>query len=164
YSVSFGSALWQMHQTSIEVPHGATDLAAALEEAMAAANDTSEWKAADDCGPTFVDALAEGADPWRNDARDHIPEALTEEGPKPIVLIRMAGGRIDDVKLVRGEADVVAVNRDGEALDRGPHITVEDEQGELLLTHWTGGDDLSSLPGALIDELGLSAPGSDPPA
>ena len=77
-------------------------------------------------------------------------------GPRPLVLIRMAGGRIDDVRLVHGEAHVVAVNRDGEGLDRGPHIRCRDDQGTLLVTHWTGPASPGALPAAVLRHLGAT--------
>src|SRR3546814_20067641 len=44
----------------------AESLDAALERAIERANGDPHWKALDHCGPTFVDAVAEGADadPW----------------------------------------------------------------------------------------------------
>jgi hypothetical protein len=111
---------------------------------------------------TFVDAITEGrdADPWGRRNRVPVPEGVSEEGPLPIVLIRVAGGRIDDIVLLRGQAHVVAVNRDGEALDRGPHLRIQDDQGEMLLTHWTGPHDLTSLPAVLIEHLAIRPAGS----
>ena len=158
YSLACCTATWQVHERSMHVPHGADDLTQALGAAVEEANDSPDWETDNFTGRTFIDVLAEGegVNPWRNDARDRIPESMTVEGPRPIVLIRMAAGRIDDVKVMGGGAHVVAVNKDGEALDRGPHIKVEGDQGEMLLTHWTGPDDLASLPEPLLQELGLA--------
>lgn len=153
YSVVCCHPLYQVRDDTILVPHGTTDLKVALDQAMADANDCSDWKTADDGGETFIDAISEGrdVDPWRNDVP--VPDEMSEDGPLPIVLVRMAGGRIDNVHLVRGHAHVVVVNRDGEGLDRGPHLHLHDDQGEFLLTHWTGPNDRTCLPADLISYL-----------
>lgn len=53
----------------------AADPAAASEAAIAAVNDCSAWRAHDDVGPTYVDAIAEGddVDPWLDGARSQLP-------------------------------------------------------------------------------------------
>ena len=44
----------------------AASLEEALEKAIETANDDDAWRSTDHCGPTFVDAVCEGADadPW----------------------------------------------------------------------------------------------------
>ena len=162
YSIACCCGEIRSHKQTILVEHGTTDLTSALERAIADAHDIADWRATDSITQTFVDAITEGrdADPWGRRNRVPVPEDVSEEGPLPIVLIRVAGGRIDDVVLVRGEAHVVAVNRDGEGLDRGPHLRVQDDQGDMFLTHWTGPDDMASLPAALIEHLGIRPVGS----
>ena len=162
YSVACCYGEIRLHEQTILVEHETTDLTSALEGAIADAHDIADWRATDSTTRTFVDAITEGrdADPWGRRNRVPVPEDVSEEGPAPIVLIRVAGGRIDDVVLVQGQAHVVAVNRDGEGLDRGPHLRVRDDQGEMLLTHWTGPDDLASLPADLIEYLGLQPAGA----
>lgn len=155
YSVACCYEAYYARDDTILVPHGTEDLTSALHQAIADANDCSNWRSIDDVGDTYIDAIAEGRDvePWTGDIP--VPEDLSQQGPRPIILIRMAGGRIDDVKLVRGEAHVVVTNRDGEAVDRGPHIRVHDNQGEFLLTNWTGPDQVEVLPDLLVKELHL---------
>ncbi|MEZ5936015.1 MAG: hypothetical protein R3F54_29700 [Alphaproteobacteria bacterium] len=162
YSIACCYGEIRSHKQTILVEHETTDLTSALEGAIAQAHDVADWRATDSFTRTFVDAIAEGqdADPWGRRNRVPVPDGVSEEGPAPIVLIRVAGGRIDHVVLVRGHAHVVAVNRDGEGLDRGPHLRARDSQGEMLLTHWTGPDDLASLPAALIEHLGIRMAGS----
>ena len=159
YSVTCCYDAYYGFDDNILVPHGTEDLTAALHRAIENANDCSDWRSVDAIGDTYIDAIAEGPDvePWTGDLP--VPEDLSKEGPRPIVLIRMAGGRIDDVKLVRGQAHVVVTHRDGEAIDRGPHIHVRDDGGEFLMTNWTGADQFEALPDLLVKELGLrSAP------
>ena len=161
YSVAccYGQIL--SHEQTILVEHGTTDLAPALGRAISHAHDVADWRMTESTTRTFIDAIAEGrdADPWMRRHKVVVPAGLSEDGPAPIVLIRLSGGRIDDVVLVRGQAHVVAVNRDGEAMDRGPHLRVQDDQGEMFLTHWTGPDDLASLPADLIEHLGIRSAG-----
>lgn len=161
YSVTCCYEAYYARDDNIFVPHGATDLAPALDRAIEDANDSSDWRSVDHVGDTFIDAIAEDRDvhPWTGDIP--VPEDLSQHGPTPIILIRMAGGRIDDVKLVRGEAHVVVANRDGEAVDRGPHLHLHDDQGEFLLTNWTGPDDQTCLPTDLIRYLGIRTDATD---
>jgi hypothetical protein len=162
YSIACCYGEIRSHQQTILVEHGTTDLTSALEGAITQAHDVADWRATDSTTRTFVDAINEGrdADPWGRRNRVTVPEEVSEEGPLPIVLIRVAGGRIDDVVVVRGQAHVVAVNRDCETMDRGPHLHFRDDQGEMLLTHWTGPDDLASLPADLIEYLGFQPAGA----
>ena len=60
----------------------------ALEKAIEQAGDDPHWKPTDDCGPTFVDALAEGedADP-RGDTALPVPDRFTQNGEPPVVTL-----------------------------------------------------------------------------
>src|SRR3546814_7047443 len=69
------------HANTVEVE--AESLDAALERAIERANGDPHWKALAHCGPTFVDAVAEGADadPWSGfGSALPIPDRFTEEG------------------------------------------------------------------------------------
>src|SRR3546814_5628211 len=83
------------HANTVEVE--AESLDAALERAIERANDDPHWKALDHCGPTFIDAVAEGADadPWSGFASAlPIPDRFTEAGEPPTVTVIMEGGEI----------------------------------------------------------------------
>ncbi len=156
YSVGYCYPLYQAYEKTMYVPHGMADLTGILHDGIAEVNDEpAGWRTTSDPGKTFVDAISEGDEvcPWRDGLP--VPEEVAHAEPLPIVLIRMAGGRIDDVSLVRGHAHVVVTNRDGEGLDRGPHLHVEDDLGDLLLTHWTGPDEVAGLPPDLMKHLGI---------
>ena len=60
--------------------------------AFAQAHDIADWRATESTTRTFIDAIAEGrdADPWGRRDRVPVPEAVSEEGPAPIVLIATA--------------------------------------------------------------------------
>ncbi|MEQ8827570.1 MAG: hypothetical protein RIC82_07335, partial [Parvibaculum sp.] len=64
WTVQCGFAAYYANTVTVE----ADTLAEALERAIVAANESDGWKPLDDCGPTFIDAAAEGdeADPWRD--------------------------------------------------------------------------------------------------
>lgn len=68
-----------------------------------AANGSDRWKSLDWCGPTFVDALAPGddVDPWdRHGSRVPVPEAYTEAGETPTVMIVQADGAVRDACII----------------------------------------------------------------
>src|SRR3546814_596293 len=74
------------HANTVEVE--AESLDAALERAIERANGDPHWKALDHCGPTFVDAVAEGADadPWSGfGSALPIPARFPEAGEPPTV-------------------------------------------------------------------------------
>src|SRR3546814_16113140 len=85
------------HANTVEVE--AESLDAALERAIERANGDPHWKALDHCGPTFVDAVAEGADadPWSGlrSALPH-PARPTAAGAPPPGTVAMEGGGIED--------------------------------------------------------------------
>lgn len=75
----------------------------ACEQAIEAANGSDGWKSLDWCGPTFVDALAPGedVDPWdRHDSRTPVPDAYTEAGEAPTVIVAQADGAVRDARVV----------------------------------------------------------------
>src|SRR3546814_19623521 len=77
YTVQCGYAAYYANTVEVE----AESLEAALERAIEKANDDPHWRALDHCGPTFVDAVAEGADaaPWSTFSSVlPIPDRFTE--------------------------------------------------------------------------------------
>ena len=74
------------YHNTVTVEAGTLD--EALENAIEQASDDSYWKPSDDCGPTFVEALAEGedADPW-GDTAIPVPDRFTQNGEPPVVTL-----------------------------------------------------------------------------
>ena len=100
YTVCCGYASHYHNTVTVE----ADTLDEALEKAIEQAGDDPHWKSADYCGPTFVEALAEGedADPW-GDTAIPIPDRFTQNGEPPVVTltgprppggIEVAGGTV----------------------------------------------------------------------
>ena len=84
YTVCCGYA--SHYHNTVTVEAGTLD--EALEKAIEQASDDPHWKSADYCGPTFVEALAEGmdADPW-GDTAIPIPDRFTQNGEPPVVTL-----------------------------------------------------------------------------
>ena len=74
------------YHNTVTVEAGTLD--EALENAIEQASDDSYWKPSGDCGPTFVEALAEGedADPW-GDTAIPVPDRFTQNGEPPVVTL-----------------------------------------------------------------------------
>lgn len=117
WTVQCGYAAYYTNTVTVE----ADTLDDALDKAIAAANDDPSWKSLDHCGPTFIDAVAEGADadPWH----DHVsvlpvPERFTERGAAvPLVTVTVVGGVVQDVTFENGPARVIVCDYDTEGAD-----------------------------------------------
>ena len=60
-------------------------LEAALEKAVEVANESDAWSSSDYCGPTFIEAVAEGGTMWICGTDEKgpplpVPDRFTEEG------------------------------------------------------------------------------------
>lgn len=132
YSVACAYHATYTDRQVIRVPHGTVDLKAALAEAIERADENACWRACDDAGPTFIEALShgEGICPWSDGLP--IPEDLSEEGPSPIVVIRTVDGRYADVAVLRGAAHVIVTDQDLELFDRSQADTILAEFGPQL--------------------------------
>ena len=117
WTVQCGYAAYYANTVTVE----AETLDDALGKAIAAGNEDASWKSLDNCGPTFVDAVAEGADtdPWR----DHVsaipvPERFTERGAVvPLITVIVVGGVVQDVTFENGAARVIVCDYDTEGAD-----------------------------------------------
>lgn len=81
----------------------ATTAEHACKQAIETANGSDGWKSLDCCGPTFVDALAKGenVDPWdRHSSRVPVPDAYTEAGEAPTIVVVQADGAVRDARIV----------------------------------------------------------------
>ena len=134
YTVQCGYAAYYANTVQV----GAESLEAALDRAIEKANDDPHWRALDHCGPTFVDAVAEGADadPWSAFSPVlPIPDRFTEEGEPPTVTVIMEGGIVQDVTVAGGRVRVLVKDYDIEGLDPAVYDICRDENGdEFTLT------------------------------
>ncbi|MGF1611290.1 MAG: hypothetical protein ACFCUQ_17945 [Kiloniellales bacterium] len=134
YTVQCGYAAYYANTVQVE----AESLEAALEQAIEKANDDPHWRALDHCGPTFVDAVAEGADadPWSTFSSVlPIPDRFTEEGEPPTVTVIIESGSVQDVTVAGGRVRVLVKDYDTEGLDPAVYDIRRDEIGdEFTLT------------------------------
>lgn len=117
WTVQCGYAAYYANTVTVE----AETLDDALDKAIVVVNEDTSWKSLDHCSPTFVDAVAEGADadPWR----DHVsaipvPELSTERGAAvPLITVIVEGGVVQDVIFENGPARVIVCDYDTEGAD-----------------------------------------------
>ena len=151
YTVCCGYASHYHNTVTVE----ADTLDEALEKAIEQAGDDPHWKPSDDCGPTFVDAIAGGedADPWGYTAIP-IPDRFTQNGEPPVVTpaglrppgsIEVAGGTvrirfIEDAGTVTTEVTDPPAPPDNKPLvtigrraDGAPNVTVSGGRARVLI-------------------------------
>lgn len=117
WTVQCGYAAYYANIVTVE----ADTLDDALDKAIQMANDDTSWKSLDHCGPTFVDAVIEGADAdlWR----DHVSaipvlERFTERSAVvPVITVIVVGGVVQDVTFENGQARVIVCDYDTEGAD-----------------------------------------------
>jgi hypothetical protein len=114
---------------------------AALDRAIAAANEGDGWFSLDVCGDTFVDAVAEGqdADPWTDFASSlPVPARFTERGEPPLVTVTVSGGVAQDVCIEGGKARVHIRDYDTDGADANAPNIQADEAGDFYtLADWS---------------------------
>jgi hypothetical protein len=92
YTVQCSYAAYYGHDVVVE----ADTLDHALDEAVAQANESTDWYSQDVCGDTFIDAVAQGdVDLWAGDVPDRhlpIPARFTEKGEGPRIIVIVLGG------------------------------------------------------------------------
>jgi len=116
WTVQCGYAAYYANTITVE----AATLDQALERAIETANDDPCWKSLDDCGPTFIDAVAEGddADPWCGFVSAiPVPERFTEAGMPPLITVTVKGGAMQHVAIENGPARVVVRDYDTDGTD-----------------------------------------------
>jgi hypothetical protein len=137
YTVQCGDARYYANTVVVE----AENLEEALEKAIEQANDDPHWKSLDHCSPTFIDAVAEGADadPWDGcRSAIPIPDRFTEQGEPPTVTAVMEGGIVQDVTVAGGKVRVLVKDYDTEGAGPEHHDIRRDTDGdEYVLTDWT---------------------------
>lgn len=137
WTVQCGFAAYYANTVTVE----AATLDEALEQAIVTANESDGWKSLDDCGPSFVDAVAEGddADPWQDFASSlPVPPRFSEHGEPVAVIVTVSGGVVQRVEIEGGRALVHVHDYDTEGAapgDPGLHI---DAGGEVYaLADWS---------------------------
>ena len=116
WTVQCGYAAYYANTVTVD----AHTLDHALEQAIAAANDDPSWKSLDDCGPTFVCAVAHGADSdrWHGAASAiPVPERFSEGGAPPRITITVEGGIVQNVGIENGPAFVIVHDYDIDGTD-----------------------------------------------
>lgn len=113
----------------------------ACEQAIAQANEDPCWKLLDDCGPTFVDAMAEGgdADPW-TDFRSSlpVPSRYCERGIPPLVTITVSGGVVQHVAIDGGKVRVHVCDYDTDNADQSdPNLETDETAARFALADWS---------------------------
>jgi hypothetical protein len=136
WTVQCGYAAYYANTVTVE----AETLDQALDKAIEAANDDPCWKTLDDCGPTFIDAVAEGADadPWAG-LHSAIPVSprFTERGEPPLTTVIIEGGAVQDVRIESGSARVRVHDYDTESMAPGdPGIRIDEQGRRFALAEW----------------------------
>lgn len=119
----------------------ANTLDEALKSAIAQANESSQWECVDDCGPTFVDAVAEGddVDLWGDEVVQLpvLPE-YSERGEGPRVIVIILGGVVQNVAVDGGYARVEVRDYDTDGADPGdPNIRTDVEGRRYAFSDWS---------------------------
>ncbi|ABS63432.1 MULTISPECIES: hypothetical protein [Parvibaculum] len=137
WTVQCGFAAYYANTVTVE----AETFDAALEKAIVAANESDGWKPLDDCGPTFIDAVAEGddADPWREFASSlPVPPRFSERGEPVAVTVTVSGGTVQQVEIEGGRAIVHVHDYDTEGAAPGtPGLHIDADGGTYALADWS---------------------------
>ncbi|MBU6299284.1 MAG: hypothetical protein KGJ79_11690 [Alphaproteobacteria bacterium] len=137
YTVQLGYAAYYAHTEVVD----ADTLDEALTKAVEQANASSEWESLDDCGSTFVDAVAVGddVDLWSDAVTQlPIPAALTERGEGPRVIVIVSGGVVQNVASDCGYARVEVRDYDTDGADlNDPNIRIDAEGRRYTLSDWS---------------------------
>jgi hypothetical protein len=103
FTVQLSYAAYYFREEVVE----AETLEAALDQAVAQANDSPNWSSTDTTGNTFVDAVAEGDlyDLWADDVQQlPIPARFSEGRGGPHIVVTVKGGIVQQVAFQSGTA------------------------------------------------------------
>ena len=103
FTVQLSYAAYYFREEVVE----AETLEAALDQAVAQANDSPNWSSTDTTGNTFVDAVAEGDhyDLWADNVRQlPIPSRFAEDRGGPHIVVTVKGGVVQQVAFQSGTA------------------------------------------------------------
>lgn len=136
YTVQCGYAAYHTNTVTVE----ADSLAEALDKAMAEANQSSSWSSTDYCGPTFVEAVAEGEDVdlWMDERVRPlpVPSRFTEDGKGPHIVVTVEAGLIH-VDIYEGTALVEVHDYDIEGTCEPADFRRDPDGTPYLLGIWT---------------------------
>lgn len=122
------------------VPHGTENLEPAVRSAIAEAGDDPSWKQTYVRQPIKAVGLRESEFVDTGSYDLPVSDGLSEDRDKPTVLVDLApGGRIDDVRLVSGQAHLAVLDPDRQTLYIYRH-ECQDDRDDFLLLRETGVD------------------------
>ncbi len=140
YCVALVSYTERENYWQFTVSHGTEDLEPAVRAAIAEARDDPSWK------PTYVSQPIKSVGLRESEFVDTgyydlpVPEGLSEDRDKPTILVELSpGGRIDDVRLVGGQAHLAVLDPVRQTLDLYRH-ECSDGQADFLHLRETGVD------------------------
>ena len=131
FTVQLSYAAYYFREEVVE----AETLEAALDQAVAQANDSPNWSSTDTTGNTFVDAVAEGDhyDLWADNVQQlPIPSRFAEDHGGPHIVITVEGGLISHVDIHNGSALVEVHDYDTEGTSE-PQNLQRDPDGTAFL-------------------------------
>jgi hypothetical protein len=133
YTVQCAYAAYYGHDVTVE----ADTLDAALDKAIAAANESPAWYSQDVSGNSFIDAVAEGdVDLWADDTRQmNVPARFTEKGEAARIIVIVSGGVVQGVSIDGGTARVEVRDYDNGKDDSKAKIDAEGRR--YALTDWS---------------------------
>ena len=126
YTVQCSYAAYYTNTVTVE----ADTLEDACSRAVAEANNDPLWSSRDVSSNTFIDALAEGddVDLWSDAVRQlPVPNAYSERGEGPLVVVAVSGGTVQSVTVAGGAARVETRDYDLNGAD--PSAIRTDAQG-----------------------------------
>jgi hypothetical protein len=137
FTVQCAYAAYYSNTVTVE----ADSLAEALDKAIVQANQSPAWSSSDYCGPSFVDAVAEGevVDLW-NDERVRplpVPSRFSEDGTGPHIVVTVEGGVIRHVDIQDGTALVEVHDYDTEGASEPGDIQRDGDGTPYLRGIWT---------------------------
>jgi hypothetical protein len=135
WTVQCGYAAYYANTVTVE----AETLDAALDQAIAQANGDPGWKSLDHCGPTFVDAVAEGdADPWIEcQSALRVPAHFGERGEPPVATVTVSHGAVQEVRVANGPVRVLVRDYDTDCIaPDDPSIRTDEDDRLYILTEW----------------------------
>jgi hypothetical protein len=119
----------------------ADSLAAALDKAIERANESDAWSSSDNCGNTFVEAVAEGdgVELWLDDKVKQlpVPSRFTEDGEGPRVTVTVSSGVVQHVEIKDGTARVEVRDYDTDGTSDADHIQTDKDGDRYCAADWS---------------------------
>ena len=137
FTVQCGYAAYYTNTVTVE----ADSLDEALEKAVAEADQSPSWSSIDYCGPTFVEAVAQGddLDLWMDKSVQQlpVPSRFTEDRGGPRVLVTVSGGVVQHVEIIDATALVEVRDYDTEGTGEPGNIQRDPDGTPYFVGLWT---------------------------